>query len=255
MALMVLLLQVEVFGAGAAAAGGSQFPKAVGKEGEGTQTVLGSLVANTIRIMAPAEGVVAEVHAREGDEVKAGDLLVRMDDRRAQAALQVAEVEVKSAASELRRLETMREAKTVAEAEFERAQAVLAVAQAKLVLMRQDLADTRIVAPVSGNLAACDARPGEVVGRGALLGRLVTAEALKVWCRIPESLVARVRKGQKAVVKVAAYPEEVFEGEICFIAPEVDIETATIVVKVQLFKVDRRLLPGMTARVTVEMGR
>jgi membrane fusion protein, multidrug efflux system len=257
-AFAVLLLHVSGNSllAGAPAAGGAPVAaKEVGKTGEAAYVVLGSLVATTVRIMAPADGVVVEVCAKEGDEVKAGDVLVRLDDHREMAALQVAEIEAQSARKDLARLEMMQKAKTISDTEVEHAETAQVAAQTKLLLMREDVANMRIVAPFAGIMAGCEARPRQVVSRGAQLGRLVAAEALKVECVIPESLIPRVRKGQKATVAVSAYPDEAFEGEICFIAPEVDRATATLVVKVQLSKADRRLMPGMTARVAMEFGR
>ena len=77
----------------------------------------------------------------------------------------------------------------------------------------------------------------------------------KVECRGPETLHPRLRKGQKAAIKSTAYPDEMFDGEICFFAPEVDRDVTSVLAKIQLSKADPRLLPGMFARVTTDLGR
>ena len=235
-------------------AGGDDAVPPAGPGRATTVDLVGNIATTTAEIRAPGDGLVQDVGFKEGDHVKKGDLLFRLDARKAEAALKEAEAQFKAAQADLERSQGLLKSRTISEEEHRHAVAAVEVARALLVVRKRDLEDTRIVAPFSGVMGECDIRAGLFVTKGHVLSTLVEVDELKAEFRAPESLLPRLRAGQKVELTVPAYPERRFTGTVSFIAPQVDPATATILVKARVANVENRLRPGMHASIKLELA-
>ena len=236
------------------AGGDDAVPPPAGSGRATTVDLVGNIATTTAEIRAPGDGLIQDVGFKEGDHVKKGDLLFRLDARKAEAALLEAEAQFKAAQADLERSQGLLKSRTVSEDEYRHATAAAEVAQAHLIARKRDLEDTRIVAPFSGVMGECDIRAGLFVTRGHILSTLVEVDELKAEFRAPESLLPRLKAGQKVELTVPAYPERRFTGTVSFIAPQVDPATATILVKARVANVENRLRPGMHASIKLELA-
>ena len=106
-----------------------------------------------------------------------------------------------------------------------------------------------LVAPISGVIGELTAREGMTVMAGASLFRINGLATIWVNADVPETIAARLRLGNPVEARVAALPGTVFKGKVSAILPEINPVTRTIKARVELANPDRRLVPGMFAKV------
>lgn len=120
----------------------------------------------------------------------------------------------------------------------------------------QPVDDFELRAPVGGVVVAKNVKEGDYVKTGEPLFKIV--DLSKLWLHLDayESDLAWLRYGQEVSFTVESLPGETFKGRIAFIAPEVNRQTRTVPVRVNVMNTDNRLKPGMFARgeVQVRMG-
>jgi RND family efflux transporter MFP subunit len=198
-------------------------------------------------------GKVAEVLIEEGQRVAAGQVLARLDETNARAALQQAQGFLSDQGVEdaHNALETARSG-----LEYVRSQA--RVAQATVEIARRNLDDTVVRAPFAGVVTVKAAQPGEMVspisaGGGFTrtgIGTVVDMDSLEVQVDVAESFINRVSEGMPAVVKLNAYPEWEIPAAVIAVIPTADRSKATVSVRLALKVKDPRIVPEMGARVS-----
>ncbi len=128
----------------------------------------------------------------------------------------------------------------------------------ELQLKRKDLEDTLLKAPFPGMVSKIYVERGEIVAGEAVSAskailRLIDTSRLFAEVAADEVDIAQLKVGQKAEVTIDAYPEEIFSGEVVYIAPETTASQGLVVVevKIELEKADPRLKPGFTASADI----
>ena len=140
-----------------------------GGEGAAAERIrfFGHVFADVITLRAPADGTIQQVKVREGESAKKGDILIQLDDRRARAAVTVAEAKREVAQIQSANARQIRERGAGTASEAHAAEAALRVATAELELTRQDLQDLQIISPRSGVVSNTAVHEGELVQKGA----------------------------------------------------------------------------------------
>lgn len=231
-------------------------------------------------------GKLQELYIEEGQSVAKGEVLARLDDSNALAAVQEAEARVaearaglaaaraaaanaepiyqrdrRQAASSFISAETLDRSKSNYDAQRLAASvsaSTLSVAQAGLVTAQRNLADTVVRAPFAGVVTTKAAQPGEIVspisaGGGFTrtgIGTLVDMDSLEVEVDVNENFINRVQGGRPATVKLNAYPDWDIPAEVIAVIPTADRSKATVKVRVGFKSRDPRILPEMGARVS-----
>lgn len=242
-------------------------------------------------------GVVKARHVREGDAVRAGDLLIELHDEEQQARLREAEAALRQlvqsqrpqteaalreaqfnlaqASRERERREALvarqllpaeqgeqaRQAEISARSALQRAQAAAAAAapggsdeqllQQRLAAARAALERTRIRARFDGVVQVRAVEPGDVVQPGTALLQIARADSREILVPLDEKELGPVAVGQPALIIADAYPNEVLEGRVSFIAPAVDTNRGTIDVHLELLESADFLRQGMTVSVDI----
>jgi RND family efflux transporter MFP subunit len=247
----------------------------------------GYVVARTqASVSAKIPGRLAYLGVSEGSEVRAGQVIARLENADYHAAVMQAEANVASEgatlietradrdelAAEARRARDVRaqnpnllsaqdlelaESKAAqADARVEAQDARVRAAEAGLRLAQATLDNTLIKAPFAGTVLRKDAEVGEVVapsvGGGLTRGAVVTMadlRTLEVEVDVNEAYIARVHGGQTARIILDAYPDTGFRGAVRQVVPTADRQKATVQVKVSILDHDPRILPEMGARV------
>lgn len=179
-------------------------------------------------------------------DIAARDLASQQALEQARLARQVAEAQLAEADERLALLREGPRAEDIARAEAEW-QARLAAAS----LARQQLDDTRLVAPVSGVVSVRLAEIGEVVQAGQPVLRVAALDTPWVRAFLPEPWLARVQLGQPAQVRVDGLPDTEFQGRLSFISPEAEFTPRTV--ETQELRTD--LVYRVTVDVTGAGGR
>jgi RND family efflux transporter MFP subunit len=253
----------------------------VGKENVATvatETIsTGPLISGTLMaereatVRAEVSGSVLQVTAQEGQSVRRGQLLARIEDqalgdavasaqsavRSAEQALQLAEREasrsealVKGGAIAERELDTARNSVTAAQAQLEDARSRLAAA-------RKQLDNLTVRAPLDGVVAARPANAGDVVSPGTELYRIIDPRSMRLEAAVPSEALSAIRIGLPVQFEVRGYPEQKFEGRIERISPAADPVTRQVSIFVTIPNAAGRLVAGLFAegRVAQESRR
>lgn len=212
----------------------------------------GTVVPRTnVEISAQVSARLVELPVKEGDRVKAGDLVVRLDARdlearlearraqlqAAQAQLKGSEADVIEARADFERLSGLFETKDISEQEFDRARARLLrsessvdvikaqilQARADIAAAERDLENAVIVSPIDGVVTRIAAEVGELVvvgtlnNPGSVIMEIADLSDILVRARIDETNVADVTQGQRARIYLHAYPDREFTGTVEFV--------------------------------------
>lgn len=226
-------------------------PVELGPALDQVQTV-GSLLADeSVTISSEIDGRIADLKFTEGQHVKKGTVLVVLDSAEWDAVVKQGEAAVILQELKFARSSELRDKKIISMQEYDEAQAALIEARAVLALARARLAKTILSAPFSGILGMRHVSPGDYVEAGQEMVNLEAIDPLKVDFRAPERYASQLAQAKRISVRVDAYPDESFEGEVYAIEPRVDTASRNISLRARISNPEGRLLPGMFAQVTV----
>lgn len=199
--------------------------------------------------VAPLERArLTEVLARDGDKVRKGQVLARLDDREVRNVVAQLEVRRKFLRQERDRVADLHKKSFVSRQALDRAESDLAQVEAQIAAARRALAEAALVAPLAGVVLRQDGEPGEMVASGQVLFWVGDPGKLRITADVDEEDIPRVRPDQKALIKADAYPDAVLEGTLSEITPKGDPVSKNYRVRVALPK-DTPLRVGMTVEV------
>ncbi len=230
-------------------------------------------------------GRLAQVLIEEGESVAAEQVLARLDDVDARAALELAQARLTAARAQLgqieaqleqarrdaRRQEELREKRLNSEqaletartqvltltAELEAQRGQVGVAEAQLRVAQVDYDNTIVRAPFAGVVVAKAAQPGEIVspisaGGGYTrtgIGTIVDMDSLEIEVDVNEAYINRVKPRQPVQAVLDAYPDWKIPAAVIAIIPTADRSKATVKVRIALEQKDPRIVPDMGVRV------
>ncbi len=212
----------------------------------------GSLEAeNEVDIVARTTGPIVELNVEEGDFVRAGQVLARIDAAEIQAQLGIARVNLAEAQLSWNRAQDSYREEVISQEAYDLARSTYDGAAAQIVGTKILLDYTVIRAPFDGLIIERVVKNAEHVGANARLFRLSDFDPLLCPIQLPEKDLPRLSLGQPSYLTVEAYPGERFPARVLRISPIVDAATGTV--KVTLAVEGRNLLrPGMFASVYVQ---
>jgi membrane fusion protein, multidrug efflux system len=205
----------------------------------------------SVSIAAEVAGRIAELRFSEGEAVKAGDVLVKLDDQLAQAELRDVEAALTLAESNFKRASALSTTGAGTGRALDEARAALGSSRAAVELARVRLDKTEIRAPFNGVVGLRSISPGAYVQIGQNLVNIEKIDTLKVDFRLPEVNLREVSVGMAVDIAADAFPNEVFSGRVYAIDPLVDVNGRAIRIRATIGNTDNRLRPGLFARVTV----
>lgn len=205
----------------------------------------------SVTLRPEVDGRLARLHFREGEAVKAGDLLVSLDDAIAHAELDQARANLDLAEKSYQRAQMLyKRGASNAQAQDE-ALSQQQAARASLALAQARLDKTQLRAPYDGVLGLRQVSPGDYLSAGQDIVNLEVLDPLKVDFRIPQKAVAQVQLGQTVEISVDAYPGERFLGRIAALNPRLDEVGRSQAIRAEIANADRRLKPGQFVKVSV----
>jgi len=236
-------------------------------------------------VAAKITGKVTEVLIEEGQRVKEGEVLARLDDTEARAQLALAQAQLTAARSqlaEIRAVLAQAERDHTRQQELARRDLVSAqsldaalaqrdmlrarlgagaeqvrVAQESARVAQVQLDNTVIQAPFGGVVVAKAAQPGEIIspisaGGGFTrtgIGTIVDMDSLEIQVDVNEAFIGRVTAGQPVEATLNAYPDWKIPASVIAIIPSADRSKATVKVRIAIQAKDPRIVPDMGVRV------
>jgi membrane fusion protein (multidrug efflux system) len=214
---------------------------------------IGSLRSDeSVQVTSEIAGRVSEITFVEGETVKAGDILVKLDDALAQAEVADAKARYDLAEANNDRAKQLSRTGNVTEKAIDEAAANFEIARAALELQRVKLSKHVIAAPFSGRVGLRKVSPGAFIAAGTPIVNLEKIDFLKLDFKLPEQFVPSVSVGQEVEVTVDAHPGKTFTGEIYAIDPQVDVNGRALALRARLPNPEFVLRPGLFARIVVK---
>lgn len=216
---------------------------------------VGTLRADEAVTLRPEiAGRIAEIRFQEGQRVARGAVLVRLDQAEFSAVLASSRAQAGLDRQRLERAEDLFKKSFISGQALDEAKANYARSLAKQREDEARLAKTVIRAPFSGIAGLRQVSEGAYVAAGTDIARLEKIDELKLDFRVPETYVGRLKAGQIVRVQLDAYGEQRFPGRIYAIEPAVDESTRTVLVRARIPNPERKLRPGMFARVWAQLA-
>ncbi|MBB1517780.1 efflux RND transporter periplasmic adaptor subunit [Aquipseudomonas guryensis] len=204
-----------------------------------------------VDLTAEVQGTVQQVLFQSGEKVSLGQPLLQLDSQVEQAILATALAVRNLAQVEFQRGKNLAVKQAISKSEFDRLNAELLKAEASVAQLQASLDKKRILAPFAGTIGIRQVDTGDYLSPGNTVATLQDLSKLYVDFFLPEQTVPLLAIGQRVRLNVAAYPGEVFEGEIAAINPKVEETTRNLQVRAMLPNPDSKLLPGMFANLDV----
>lgn len=198
-------------------------------------------------------GEVTSVNFKAQDKVKAGEVLVELDNREQKLAVRLAEVEIKGATNLLTRYEQAVKDGAVPESEVDSARADVEAAQVALEQARVALDNRQIKAPFTGVVGIPNIELGDRVDSTTVITGLDDRSVLYVDFEVPESLSGLIQKTQnqpqEIVATTPAFPDETFAASINSLESRLDDTRRTLRVRASIDNQADLLRPGMSFRI------
>lgn len=228
---------------------------------------------HSVQVRAQVSGVLQSVLFKEGDKVKAGQLLFQIDPRtfqasynQAQAQLARDQAQLENARVQRDRLEPLLKREFITQQEFDVAvtstkslEATVAADRALLEQAQIQLEFSRIRAPIAGRTGALAVKPGNLVpaaGGGAPLVTINSTDPILVSFSIPERQLEEIRSHQNEKdMRIEILPDRggppAAEGKLVFIDNTVTAQTGTVLLKTRVVNKDEPLWPGQFVNVRI----
>jgi len=205
------------------------------------------------QVIAKTSGVALAVLVEEGQQVRAGQPLIRLDADRAQLAVAQTDAQVRKLENSYQRALKLVDQQMISANDVDQLRYDLEDMRAQNRLARLELSYTTVVAPISGVVASRSIKPGNFVQINTPVIRIVDRSRLEATLNVPERELATLRAGQPVTLLADALPGKGFTGKVDRVAPVVDAGSGTFRV-VCAFDGDSstQLQAGMFGRLRIE---
>ncbi len=193
-------------------------------------------------------GVVKRVLVSEGQAVSSGQLIAEMDDTQARNLLHGAEAQMNQANDALERYKLLHENGSLPEVQWVEIQSKVAQAQSQYEVAKKNLADCRLMSPVSGIIGKKLIGAGETALPSQAVVTILDISSVKVKVAVPEAEISSITASMPTTIIVEAAQKQVCGGRIEK-GIQADALTHTYDVRINVQNNDGKLLPGMVANV------
>lgn len=213
---------------------------------------VGTLAAiNGTALSTEVAGVVSAIHFQSGQRVTKGQALMELDATTDRAELTGLQAAQKLAHLKFQRAARLLPERSMSQADYDEARAVLDETEAKVVAKQASIDKKTLRAPFTGLLGLRQVNLGQYLAPGTPVVRLETQDPIYCDFSLPERYVSQVRRDQELTAKVQTYPDRTFSGQISAIEPGIDVSTRSVRVRATLSNSDGALHSGMFADVQV----
>jgi membrane fusion protein, multidrug efflux system len=219
--------------------------------------VVGTVEAERDVVVSAEEGgVVAQLLARQGDRVRAGQPLARLDAGVLRAQLEQAESQAELAEETWARQRRLWEDEGVGtEMAYLQAKYNARTARAQASVLAERVQRTTIRAPIAGVLEERRVEVGTMVSPGSPVARILNVDTVRLVAGVPERYAGDIRPGAEVAVTLERLAGQPFAGEIDHVGAAVNPSNRTFTIEVEVPNPGHRLKPGMVANVQISRER
>ena len=198
-------------------------------------------------LIANTQGKVEEVYVEKGDFVRQEQLMAKVEDDALQTRLALAEANLEKLQADKRRFENLLEGEAITQRQYEEIVLGIKNAETNIQLLRENIENTRIKAPMAGTISNLFLQEGLFIGGGARLAEIVDLRKMKLMVRVSEEVLLRLNKGQQVNIEIDLLEDHRFEGRIKHLAVTED-RGGKYQVEIEIRdKLNQQLKPGMFA--------
>lgn len=234
-------------------------------------SLTGNILPNAqVTVFSLVPGEVEKIFVKEGDYVRKGEVLARIDYERislaleqAKAAYELGKVSLDAAEKEYNRMKGLYQKGSISEQQmdgietrYRQAKAQYDQLKAAYELAKVQANDAQIKAPINGIIAKKFLDEGEIIVASSMMKNsplvtIVDMDKVKISAYVIEKKLAQLRLGLPANIKVDAYPDRSFIGSITRISPIIEPTSRSFEIEITIDNPDRLLKPGMFAKVEI----
>src|SRR4051812_2676767 len=217
-----------------------------------TLTAVGSISAVQGAVVSTElGGVVSKVSFQNGGEAKKGDLLISLDTSSEEAQLHTAEADLELAKANLDRARDLSTRKVISKSELDAAQGAYGQKKGVVDNMRSLIGKKGVRAPFDGQLGIRQVNVGQSIEARTPIVALTALDPVYVDFALPQQELGKLAEGYEVSVRTDAVPDHDFKGKLTAINSMVDSGTRNVSLQATLQNPDRKLRPGMFAKVEV----
>ncbi len=202
-------------------------------------------------VLAKVAGEVVEILVEEGDEVRAGQVLARLDGERLRLELKETEARLRKLERDYQRNVDLNETGLISEGDFDKIKFDMEALRAAYNLAKLEVDYTQIRAPIDGVVSERYIKLGNTLAVGDPVFRVTQLDPLVAYLFVPEREFRKIRARQAAGIAVDALSGPPVLAEVTRVSPIVDPQTGTFKVTIEIDDPERRIKPGMFARIGI----
>jgi len=202
-------------------------------------------------VVSKTTGVVLQVLVEEGDPVKKGQVLAKMESDRQRLSLAQAKADLAKLESDYERIQKMYNRKLIASDAFDQSRFSLETQRAIVAMQDLELSYTQIRAPIGGVVSQRFVKEGNLVQQNQSLFRIDDFDPLEAVVAVPEREMQVIKAGQPVKMLVDAVPNVAFDGVVARVSPVVDASSGTFRVVTHFRDDQGRLRSGMFGRLSI----
>ena len=216
-------------------------------------SLVGKLEADqSVDVATEVTGKIIYITSKENKGVTRGELLLKIDDRKARALLHEASAYLKDEQRKLRELNQLVKRNAVTQTAADSQQAVVDIAKARYELANVEFDNHSIIAPFSGMLGLVNFSEGKLVQAGDKLLTLDTLSRMRLDLQVPERYLSQLEAGLSVSVTTSAWGDKTFTGKIVAINSRINPETLNLRVRIEFENKKTQLKPGMLVLANVD---
>jgi membrane fusion protein (multidrug efflux system) len=202
-------------------------------------------------VIAKVAGEVREILVEEGDEVKQGEVLARLDGDRLRLELNQSEANLRKLQRDYERNVDLKEKGLISSGDFDKIRYDMEALEASYNLARLELDYTQIRAPIDGVVSNRFIRLGNTIDVNAPAFRVTSFDPLVAYLHVPEREYRNIRKDQIVGIDIDALQGQRIVASVTRVSPIVDPETGTFKITIEISDDQRRIKPGMFGRISI----
>ncbi|MGC9422289.1 efflux RND transporter periplasmic adaptor subunit [Vibrio sp.] len=216
-------------------------------------SLVGKLQAEqSVDIASEVSGRVDFIAVATNQIVKKDQLLVKLNDHKAQAALAEAQAYLVDEQRKLAEFERLVKRSAITQTELDAQKASVDIAQARLDAAKAKLADLHITAPFDGTIGFVDFSRGQLVNVGSELLTLDNLSLMRLDLSIPERYLSSLSLGMSVSGQTSAWPDQTFHGTLVAINSRINQDTLNLPVRVHFDNKEGKLKPGMLLSARID---
>lgn len=212
-------------------------------------------------------GTIKKVAVTKGQRLEKGDLIAILQPQELQQRVEEAKAEFDDADAQLRnatllleRVQKLYGEKSASGSDLDSAKASLEeavkakeIAAKQLEIMQRQLSNAELLSPAQCKVTSVNAKVDDVIGAGDEIAKLNCGKALEIEAAVPEVFILNIKEGQTVKIRFEAMKDKRFSGKVIRLGVAAS-GPSTFPVIISISERDRRILPGMSALVEVELA-